>query len=1074
MLWWLLSGNYAMAQEFTCGNEQLAVGVPSTNVQPPPSCYGTFISQGTNINNYKPAPQDPIKRLRVKLHVMQLSSFDPQNFQDIPAHREYLIRVINRANENLSNLVAPLYGSPIPIPYPNGSPHVSDARFQLVLDPDDIFFHVDAVGWNNNDNACGSYVYSEYGIKDDCALDIFILGETRYSGCAPDPYFHTHVNFFKDYEQYLATAGDCCFSDISHARNVIHELGHNLGLKHSFEFQSPQAISDIQCTHCSAGLRTTECGNACSTHCDPISAPLCYNNIMGYTQIRKNNLTPQQVAVFHARMFTSTSSEFLVVDYDPSTSFAITGTEQWDLARLITGDVIIEPGARLTITCKVIMAPDATFQIKPGGKLVVDGGHLTISSPNCGSLWGGILVGGNAGLSQTPSNQGVLELKNNALVEYANTAASVLPGGYVLADNSTIKNCRYGFYFWPYLYSVTTSSTVITLGNRSKIDDCDFLVDNLYPEGDLYASITLRGIHRLAISDSHFRDVRTGTGLNDYLRASGIASLNSSFSVTNGVFKNLYLGIEAGQAGSVLSYTVRNSVFEQCYAGIISRDISYFSIRDNSFMLGAYNRTVPPTEWDGVGVSIETGTGFKLENNSLQGTLLKNTLGIVVNQTGAAANEITNNTFHQLTFSNYAQGINALNVEGGLQYICNANTLTDRYDFYVRNGGRIAEQQGSVSLAAGNTFTNLTGTADVPDGRNFRNAPDALSLQYHYFDNDMTAPRQNPGNVVNTQKIEAQLNSCELDEEDDDVPPEKEPDLESDFSQQLTLYLSAKQQYEAAVVVGVTTSGDTAKLRSSYAAMQALGRKRILNTLLDSAGAHHTRLHDQLTDQHDFASLRLRAELYWQAGQSLQAQQWLQDSVASQAPTEPLAAADFVTYQGIKTLQAQVVAQGRDWSDLLPAEQALLVDYADQDTFGSAGAQARQILNVAYGYNYLNLPPFPDEPAQALRSENAITPAPAISNEQRSTKELQLTATPNPAHGQVLFSYHLNDQIGGGYHLVVSDLWGRTVYTVPLSGATSGQHTWYPHQTPAGVYLYRLTQRGQTVVTPQRISILAH
>ncbi|MBQ2853830.1 MAG: S8 family serine peptidase, partial [Bacteroidales bacterium] len=84
-------------------------------------------------------------------------------------------------------------------------------------------------------------------------------------------------------------------------------------------------------------------------------------------------------------------------------------------------DAIVEDDVTLTITGSVYCSDLASIKVKPGGKLIVDGGKLTSVCET--SKWQGIEVWGNDSVPQYPYDgvysQGFLELKNGATIENA-------------------------------------------------------------------------------------------------------------------------------------------------------------------------------------------------------------------------------------------------------------------------------------------------------------------------------------------------------------------------------------------------------------------------------------------------------------------------------------------------------------------------------------------------------------------------------------------------------------------------------------------------------------------------------
>lgn len=86
------------------------------------------------------------------------------------------------------------------------------------------------------------------------------------------------------------------------------------------------------------------------------------------------------------------------------------------------GQLVVESGAVATIHDTLKMGSAANILVRPGGRLVVDGGVLTASSDV--DLWEGIFVEGDRTQPQTSAQQGVVELRNGATIENVRTAIS--------------------------------------------------------------------------------------------------------------------------------------------------------------------------------------------------------------------------------------------------------------------------------------------------------------------------------------------------------------------------------------------------------------------------------------------------------------------------------------------------------------------------------------------------------------------------------------------------------------------------------------------------------------------------
>ena len=92
----------------------------------------------------------------------------------------------------------------------------------------------------------------------------------------------------------------------------------------------------------------------------------------------------------------------------------ITSNETWSSNSYRGGVVVIDSLATLTITGTLYCTSSARLIVRPGGKLVVDGGRLTSACP--GEMWQGVEVVGDRTKRQLAQFQGKVELRNGAKI----------------------------------------------------------------------------------------------------------------------------------------------------------------------------------------------------------------------------------------------------------------------------------------------------------------------------------------------------------------------------------------------------------------------------------------------------------------------------------------------------------------------------------------------------------------------------------------------------------------------------------------------------------------------------------
>ena len=147
-----------------------------------------------------------------------------------------------------------------------------------------------------------------------------------------------------------------------------------------------------------------------------------------------------------------------IIEDNTDSEITIDSDETWDSDRRIRQTLItIETGNTLTIEAVIKLPVGAKIVVEPGAKLIVDGGTLTCL---CG-MWQGIQLHGNRYENQswpTSTYQGIVELKNDAVIEQARVGIDVIDladignsgGGIVKAEDATFLNCRKAVAFGPF------------------------------------------------------------------------------------------------------------------------------------------------------------------------------------------------------------------------------------------------------------------------------------------------------------------------------------------------------------------------------------------------------------------------------------------------------------------------------------------------------------------------------------------------------------------------------------------------------------------------------------------------
>ena len=402
----------------------------------------------------------------------------------------------------------------------------------------------------------------------------------------------------------------------------------------------------------------------------------------------------------------------------------------WTENRNMLHDLVIAPGAALTIKANVEMGQGRTIKVMPGASLTLEGGKLLA---NCTSLWEGIRLYGHADYSDNSLTQGILTLKNGATIENANIAVQCISitdslescaggGGIIYASQAYFRNNRRAV--------VMQSSAGI---NPSIFKFCRFttnaLVDGQSPE----VLVELNGVQGVTFVNCQFENLISTTSLPFNQRGTGIKSFNSSFIIrkfhqndsvpfgtsTDPAFKQLTHGIDARFSHPGFTLALDGVRFDRNLTGALISGAGFVNISNSKFKMlpGGLPDAAKPLS---AGIYLDHCLMYNINLNDFSGTtggVSSNmpSAAIVINECGTENNLIAGNTTSNTTIAVIAQNQNR-SVDGsiGLRFLNNrfvGNVIdlaitSDSTSNNIGIGLRQGAPAGEGISTAGNQFSH--------------------------------------------------------------------------------------------------------------------------------------------------------------------------------------------------------------------------------------------------------------------------------------------------------------------------------------------------------------------------------
>ena len=406
--------------------------------------------------------------------------------------------------------------------------------------------------------------------------------------------------------------------------------------------------------------------------------------------------------------------------------YVVNDTTWYENNRLLLSNVTIDSNVTLTITGALYCTDSARIIVRPGGKLVVDGGTLTTACD--AEMWPGITVLGHSGQRQIAQNQGSVELRNGAVIEHARCGITLgadeddllHTGGILSATDASFRNCARAVHFRPYMDS---TAGVCCRANTSSCTRVTFVVDsgNRFAQHDVTFNehILLQDVVNVTFKACTLRNV----GFVGNMHNCGIRALNASFGLTDDddgsyppnpntvVHRSLLSGFRYGvyASGRVFGMgpCLINTVFRNNINGAYLQNTETIIIKRSSFHLDSlpYVFVKPSVN----GVYLSNCSDAKFEGDTFTCAFFSfnpSSRGIHSNNNSMGDVIAYHNLFENLNYGIYASGNNGDSTRG-LLFSCN-EFLYNNYGIYIPASSTVAMRQKYRGFSADNSFTGIT------------------------------------------------------------------------------------------------------------------------------------------------------------------------------------------------------------------------------------------------------------------------------------------------------------------------------------------------------------------------------
>ena len=709
----------------------------------------------------------------------------------------------------------------------------------------------------------------------------------------------------------------------------------------------------------------------------------------------------------------------------------------------LKGIVEVDSGGVLVLYDTAKMGNLSRLIVRPGGKLVVDGGTLTSACPN--EMWQGIEVVGDRTKRQLAQYQGKVELKNGARIENALCAIRTglredmvtfaTTGGIISASNATFKNNRQSVMINSYAYTAPSGGIA---NYNSTFSRCTFTIDN----SNLFAAnntafaehVRLWDVKGVTFEGCTFNDLTSsalGKGRGIYAADAGVL-VNTycppqptpvcecpETDATYSFFSGFTTAVEVNTSGNPYAVRTDEVRFSNNSTGVSINGNQFATVTRCQFNLDQW----PASSKGNIGLYLAGCSGYTVEGNTFKRTnyptsplTTDNSTGICVSTSGITANSLYRNVFEKLTKGIHVIGINGSGATG-LCMTCN-DFSNGKYDIHIAAKANVANNQGTAVKGADNIFASTITSSIFNESIN--------TINYYYGNG--SAPIS-PYQV--TMHSGATANLCASTLCDGGIPgPGPIDALEGD--------MDADTYYTAVRTLMSDTVLDLNELEQWHTAAQSANFANYAN-IGDPYSLTETRFMEGYVET--FAGNAEDVEMA---------------NYAEFHAMKLSLANDNMDNQDNNNSQNSQNSPMINWYSLTESQIAQLQTIAERNT-GRASVMAKGVLCFFHGICYEDEWDDAGAHAGTPQQGNDTTGTRAKHIATDNPDDATLSVYPNPTE-DVLFI-----ELRGGagiVNMVLYDLQGRVVGTRFIASATGASATVNMRDIPAGVYVLRVTDTG--------------